>query len=59
MSDKEKRTLETIASILPELPKSKKDYLLGYGDAILDLRKEKGDGNDGGTNDDPGDTATG
>ncbi len=41
MSEKEKKTLETLANIIPQLPKSKQDYLLGYGDAIADLKKEK------------------
>lgn len=55
MSEKEKQVMETLKKILPELPKSKQDYLLGYGDAIADLKK--GDA-DNGSNDDSGNTGS-
>jgi len=41
MSEKEKKALENLTNILPKLPKSKQDYLLGYGDAIADMKKEQ------------------
>lgn len=39
MSEKEKETLKTLEKILPVLPKSKQDYLLGYGDALSDMKQ--------------------
>lgn len=41
MSEKEKKTLKTLTDIIPKLPKSKQEYLLGYGDAIADMKMEK------------------
>lgn len=53
MSEKEKKVMETLKRVLPELPKSRRDYLLGYGDAILDIRK--GEDKSGSVDDSPGD----
>lgn len=39
MSDREREVMETLSKILPQLPESKQNYLLGYGEAIADMKK--------------------
>ena len=41
MSEKEKTILENLGKVLPNLPESKKEYLIGLGDGIAMARGEK------------------
>lgn len=43
MSDTEKRILENMKRAVPKLPEAKKDYLLGFSEAIMAMA----DRNDG------------
>ena len=38
MSEKEKQILETIAKSLPQMSERQKGRVLGYGEAVLDMR---------------------
>ena len=38
MTDEKKETLEKLGEVTKLLPESKREYLLGYGDALLDVR---------------------
>lgn len=39
MSENEKKILKTIAEALPKMSKEEQQYFLGYGDAVIALRK--------------------
>lgn len=39
MSEKERQILETIAKAVPQMSERQKGRLLGYGEAILDMRE--------------------
>lgn len=41
MSEKERTILENLGKVLPNLPESKKEYLIGLGDGIAMARGEK------------------
>ncbi len=41
MTEKEKKIMEKLVRILPQLTKEKQEYLLGYGDGILAARETK------------------
>ena len=41
MSEKERTILENLGKVLPNLPESKKEYLIGLGDGIAMAREEK------------------
>lgn len=41
MSEKEKNILENLGKVLPNLPDTKKEYLLGLGEGIALGREEK------------------
>lgn len=41
MSEREKKIMETLSEVVPELSEAKQNYLLGYGEAIVDMKKEK------------------
>ncbi len=41
MSEKEKKVMETLKEAVPHLSESQRSYLLGYGDAVLEMNKEK------------------
>lgn len=41
MSEKEKEILETMAEALPKMDDLKKGELLGYGKAMVDLKKKE------------------
>ena len=41
MNEKEKEILDTIAEALPEMSEGDKRELLGYGRAMVDIKKEK------------------
>ena len=38
MTDEKKETLEKLGEVIKLLPESKREYPLGYGDALLDVR---------------------
>lgn len=40
LDEKQKATLDLITSVLPLLPKPMLDYLLGYGEAFIDVRQD-------------------
>ncbi len=40
MSEREKEIMNTIAEAVPKMTERQKGRLLGYGEAILDMRKE-------------------
>lgn len=44
MSEKEKSIMETFEQAIPHLSEKQKSYLLGYGDAVLDMRKRPDEG---------------
>ena len=41
MTDEKKETLEKLGEVIKLLPESKREYLLGYGDALLDVSRER------------------
>ena len=41
MTDERKDTLEKLGEVIKLLPESKREYLLGYGDALMDMGKDK------------------
>lgn len=41
MSEKEKQVEETLRKALPQMSDNQKNYLLGYGEAVLDMRGPK------------------
>lgn len=41
MSEKEKEIIQTISEAAPYLSERQKSFLLGYGNAILDMRREQ------------------
>lgn len=41
MSEKEKQVMETLKEAVPHLSEKQRSYLLGYGDAVLDMREKK------------------
>ena len=41
MSEKEKKTMENLAKILPELPDFEKGRLLGYGERMAEEKETK------------------
>lgn len=40
MSEKEKEIMETFQEAIPYLSEKQRSYLLGYGDAVLDMKQE-------------------
>lgn len=44
MTDKQKKILENFSNVIPLLPESEQNYLLGYGDALAVLNKVSGSG---------------
>lgn len=46
MSEREKEVIQTIAEAAPHLSERQRSYLLGYGDAILDMRERKKEGDE-------------
>ena len=41
MSEKQKEALERITAALEKLPDEKKEYLIGYADALDDMRRKR------------------
>lgn len=41
MTDEKKETIEKLGELIMLLPESKREYLLGYGDALLDVSRER------------------
>ncbi|MDD6235367.1 MAG: hypothetical protein PUB17_09350 [Lachnospiraceae bacterium] len=42
MSENERKILETIARAVPQMSERQKGRVLGYGEAVLDMRPEAG-----------------
>lgn len=42
MSENERKILETIARAVPQMSERQKGRVLGYGEAVLDMRTEPG-----------------
>lgn len=54
MSEKEKKIVETISKAVSEMSDFDKGYLLGMGEAMVNSKKKKGDGEVERSNDNSG-----
>lgn len=46
MSEVEKRVQEKLEKAIPQMNEKQKSYLLGYGEAVLDMHQDKVNGAD-------------